>query len=936
MKKLYLLVVLLLLVGCEGNSDASIIKIPVIDNNSTNDVNLITFEVNSTGNNNQPIEENNATNHSTPIIEENNSMSETTQTVEENNSTSTYIIPPPPSSTPIDNTPVIDTNEPIVYNKLLGKAQLGVLSHAKVKLYELNKVEKKLLATEFTSNGESIEGIGNFNLHLEKLKENRFYLYEVSGGEDYDVNDDGVIDNSATLNKGVFHLLVKGSHIKAIKKARITVISEIIYQKLLSSLNLENIAIENKMKLLVQEIIKEDINGDGFVGIEDILKYNPILDKGKLYLEYQNKIIKIIDDILKNKKSDLIAPIFKNENSTFEINENLELVGKIEIDEVSALTVTLLGDDADKLAYNMTTKELSLIKKVDFEKPHDKNSDNLFEFTIEAMDSYFNKTKKDFTIKILDINETIPKAPLLQKTTLSIFENNVSGTLVGSIFIKEQGTDQIQSFKISGEDAQFFTIDKEGKLFSSKSFDYETKKRYSLKTEATNDVGKSNQVTVVIQIEDVPDIKPTVQDVSLTVSENLPIGTLIGKIDIVNRGDSNISKIKLEGYLSNSFEIDKTSNIHVRSYLDYESYTFYYLQYRAINKAGESKPANLTVRISNVFENIGSDYPPTESGVQNALDRGDYAFVLNELLNNRDNYSGLDDDTVNMNIAGAYVGSSGYTVYDITGAMSDGNKSSFNDFVNKITKNNDPVATINQLTQADKYYSNIVQGLDCTNTTTLTQIEKDSCYNLGLVRLTSLTNSVKLLFGGNSNTVEKWAEGVEGNSSDDLNGNGVLDASEASACAIVYANNSGNSCQASTSYSYRGGVTFSNATNSHNFSLLEVDVGNATNGYQSFYQLVTTKSNNNTPVLTNGVCDKSFNKTTQPADGVTYFPCPTVDASGTPMGIKQSLESVANIQSLFPDGDETKGTLNSYITNITGDANGTIGLDNLSTYLRAN
>ena len=447
-------------------------------------------------------------------------------------------------------------------------------------------------------------------------------------------------------------------------------------------------------------------------------------------------------------------------------------------------------------------------------------------------------------------------------------------------------------------------------------------------------MGTSTEVEVNIKINDIPDIKPTVQNVSIIVSENLAIGTLIGKINITNSGDSNISKITLEGYNNSSFQIDKNSNIYVRSYLDYESYNLYYLQYFVKNDAGESEKANLTVRVTNVFENSGSDYPPSENGIQSALDNGDYNFVLNQLLNNRDSYSGLNDDTINMNIAGAYVGSSGYTVYDITGAMSDGNRSNFNDFVNDITQNNDPVSTINKLTQADTYYSNIVQGLDCTNTATLTQLQQDSCYNLGLVRLTSLTNSVKLLFGGDSTTVQKWANGVDVNSSDDLNGNGVLDASEASACAIVYASNPNDNCQNGTIYAYRGGVSFNKNGTESNLTLIEVDVGNSSNGYQSFYQLISSNPNNNTPILTNGVCDKNFNPTTAVADGITYFPCPAINSVGATMGIKESLENVANIQALFPTGDDTKTTLENYVNNITGNANGTIGLDNLSTYLR--
>ncbi|CAA6819002.1 MAG: Unknown protein, partial [uncultured Sulfurovum sp.] len=112
------------------------------------------------------------------------------------------------------------------------------------------------------------------------------------------------------------------------------------------------------------------------------------------------------------------------------------------------------------------------------------------------------------------------------------------------------------------------------------------------------------------------------------------------------------------------------------------------------------------------------------------------------------------------------------------------------------------------------------------------------------------------------------------------------------------------------------------------------DVGNSTNGYQSFYQFISSNANNNTPILTSGTCTKTFTKTSQLADGINYFPCPTLDSNAEVMGIKQSLENVANIQNLFPNGNETKTTIENYLTNITGSKSGTIGLDNLSVYLR--
>ena len=830
------------------------------------------------------------------------------------------------------------TNQPDNNNTtshtLEGKAQLGVLSKATIKLYKLAGVERKLLATELTTVGDTIDTIGNFNLHLEKLDDEVFYLYQVEGGEDYDVDDNGVIDDVATKNRGTFHLLVLGRHIKSIKQANITAISEIVYQKVKDNLNVDNKQLETKIELLTKEIIQNDINEDGFIGVEDLLKYNPILDKEKLSTPYQNKISKVIDAILNDRSLDLDAPIFQDINETIELNENVTLVQKIKIDDASDLTVRLMSIDADKFNYNSNTQELSFLEKNDFEAPIDNNRDNIFELTIEATDSYFNQTKKLLSIKIIDVNETLPQTPTLKDTELSIFENNATDAFIGTVTVLNQGTQSIEKFELTGEDADAFTIDKEGKVFAKRSFNYEEKKEYTLIVKATNGVGSSSNIQVTIAIEDIPDIRPKIEDITLKVLENRPIGAIIGEINISNQGDSNISSIELVGNNYGDLVFNLKKEVKIMIYLDYELSQKHSFQYMATNEAGESNIANLIIDVKNIFEYIGSDYPLTEDGVQHALDNGDYSFVLDELLNNRNNYPNMGNDNVNSNIAGAYVGKSGYTVYDISGAMNRGNGSGFNNFVNDITKNNNPVSTINQLRQADNYYTQIVQGIDCTNSSTLNVTQKDACYNLGLVRLTSLTNSVKLLFGGDSDTVQKWAKGVDVNSSDDLNGNGVLDTSEASACAVVYANNPNDNCKNGTIYSYRGGVQFTSGSRTYKLTMIEVDVGSISNGYHNFFQFISSNPNNNTPILTSGVCNKTFNRTTQhPIDGINYFPCPTLNSNGNIMGIKEQIEGVADIQSLF-SGGKTKTTVEGYLTNITGSSDGTIGLDNLSTYLR--
>jgi len=531
--------------------------------------------------------------------------------------------------------------------KKIGKAQLGVMANGTVKLYEMDGDTRKLIATEITSKGETIASIGNFDLHTELLADNKLYLYEVSGGEDWDVDDNGDIDDAPTQNRGSFQLLAKGDSIKKSPKVGVTLVSSIFYSLMLPYL--DSSKREDKLNSFSQEIIAKDIDGDGKIGVGDILGYDPILDSSSLAKSYRAKISEMLSNIL-----------------------------------------------------------------------------------------------------------------------------------------------------------------------NGRAFDFE-------------------QVVSAVY-----------------------------------------------------------------------------------------------------FVNSGISYPRTEAGVQNALDHGYYSYVIGQLKNNRDAYGDMDDDEVNMNIAGAYVGISGYTVFDITGAIATGNdnNNSLNGFVHDITEDNNPLYTLEGLAEADQYYSEVVDGLNCSDTSTLSDDQKASCFNLGLVRLTSLSNSVKLLFGGDEELVRDWADGVDVNSSDDLNGNHVVDGSDASACAIVYANDPNDNCRDGSMFTYRGRVSFNRAGVEYNTTLLEIDVGSATLGFRSFFKLTTNKDSNNSVVLTSGICDKNFNMTTNAIDGTNYFPCPTVDSNQKLMTIADSLATSSHIQGLFPTGSDTRDTVNGYIQNLTGSADGIIDQNNLSNYLQ--
>ncbi len=181
-----------------------------------------------------------------------------------------------------------------------GTAQLGNLANATVKIYEISDNGTAVLKwIETTSNGTTLDEIGKFNTHSNELNPDRYYLYEVIGGEDWDANDDGIKDDNATPNKGVIRAVAKGSDIQyAGSDFRVTFASEAVYEQVAKYLkydfNPANFAAE--LQKSVQSVVG-DVNNDGVVNVEDMLTFNPAFNKNKLKWIYKYKMDNITDSI---------------------------------------------------------------------------------------------------------------------------------------------------------------------------------------------------------------------------------------------------------------------------------------------------------------------------------------------------------------------------------------------------------------------------------------------------------------------------------------------------------------------------------------------------------------------------------------------------------------------------------------------------------------
>ena len=155
---------------------------------------------------------------------------------------------------------------------------------------------------EKTSSSQDFEEIGKFNAHIRELKENRFYLYKVTGGEDWDVDQDGIKDDKPTPNRGTLRAIATEKDFKtAGEYFNITVVSEMLYESVAKHLvYFKSERLKKDLTQQVKNFIK-DVDNDGDIDKNDMLTFNPVTDKNRLVSLYKYKLPKIVRDVHDDK-----------------------------------------------------------------------------------------------------------------------------------------------------------------------------------------------------------------------------------------------------------------------------------------------------------------------------------------------------------------------------------------------------------------------------------------------------------------------------------------------------------------------------------------------------------------------------------------------------------------------------------------------------------
>jgi hypothetical protein len=199
-------------------------------------------------------------------------------------------------------------------------------------------------------------------------------------------------------------------------------------------------------------------------------------------------------------------------------------------------------------------------------------------------------------LKIIDIEDII-KSPTIYPAVFSVDENSPAETFVGQLHMLND--ENISYIVLSGQGSENFKVYDNGTIVvsSNANLNYESVQSYTIILAAYNEFGKGNNAAVQININNMPDVLPLLQNASFSIDENSIADTFVGQLSI-SRGDSNITSITLSGDGAENFKAYSNGTIVVanEAKLDNENKTSYILTAIAHNKYGASN--NAVVRIS--------------------------------------------------------------------------------------------------------------------------------------------------------------------------------------------------------------------------------------------------------------------------------------------------------------------------------------------------
>jgi len=167
-----------------------------------------------------------------------------------------------------------------------GRALLGTLTDATVNVYDCKDLDNTIFTT-ITSTSTRPDQAGLIEIPEAILDDESIYLIKISGGKDIDADHDGAIDHSPTDNLGTLHMVATGAQLKACD-FKANILTDIVYHKVSYLLLTQSPAatILEEIGLYARRLLKNDVDGNGWINGDDLLKWDPVMDRDKVTREW--------------------------------------------------------------------------------------------------------------------------------------------------------------------------------------------------------------------------------------------------------------------------------------------------------------------------------------------------------------------------------------------------------------------------------------------------------------------------------------------------------------------------------------------------------------------------------------------------------------------------------------------------------------------------
>ncbi|WP_297503464.1 hypothetical protein [Thermococcus sp.] len=348
------------------------------------------------------------------------------------------------------------------------------------------------------------------------------------------------------------------------------------------------------------------------------------------------------------------------------------------------------------------------------------------------------------------------------------------------------------------------------------------------------------------------------------------------------------------------------------------------------------------VTMAAMFAGCGNNDTTCRIDVQKAIDKGQYDDAIASMNGNCKNAFTKSD--LNMNLAAAYMGKSGYSVSDITDMLvnSSTNGDAFSSFISD-TNDKQKANALPFLSKAKDYYVQAIGGKEsvCTDSN-LSAINNsrwtNACLYIGFNKTVTTANTVSHL----TNNVSAVVDAINSDSETPYDMNASMD-------ALAWVTDKNFKPSDTTTITAKdvniGGNAYAN---------IIVKYSNTT-PVKTFYRLAKSarRNTNNTTLITDGYCNASGDKIAcaglENNDGsinnitAGCYPCPIMLDANSSLSVSDSLVDALNngtdtISAVSDDPDilqsitDFKQEIIGSRTN--GDTNGTITVQDIINYLQ--